>query len=219
MMLKLLSVLLYCLRWLAWAFHYLIIWPAAALMLLIVLLFRLEDTTPGKELAREIASVTRDVSPGEYRLFICPDEPLEPFTPDLTKDTSIARSLPAAPSAVCQEPPSAITDENGYAAHIDGGLSAGKGLWIVMSIVFAGLALLTGHYPRRSGYVFVSVDDDRGYIRHVTARPERGMGQYFVHPVHKKTDQHRGFDVYASSLTLPDVVQGDECTRSGNDEK
>lgn len=217
---KLISILLWGSRWLAWLLRYAVIWPAAALMLLIVLLFRLEDTTPGKELAREIASVTRDVSPGEYRLFIfCPAESLVPFMPDLTEDKKSARSLTSALSAVCQEPTSVITDANGYAEHIDGVLSTGKGLWVVMSIVFAGLALLTGHYPRRSRYVFVSVDDDRGYIRHASARPERGMGQDFVHPVHKKTDQHRGFDVYASSLTLPDVVQGDECTGSGEGKK
>ena len=148
---KLISILLWGSRWLAWLLRYAVIWPAAAMMLLIVLLFRLENTTPGQELAREIASVTRDVSPGEYRLFICPNESLEPFSPDLTRDKKTARSLPEAPSAVCQEPMSVITDANGYAAHIDGVLSTGKGLWIVMSIVFAGLALFTGcrpHSPR-----------------------------------------------------------------------
>lgn len=149
---KLISILLWGGRWLAWLLRYAVIWPAAALMLLIVLLFRLENTTPGQELAREIASVTRDVSPGEYRLFIfCPAESLEPFTPDLTEDKKSTRSLTAALSAVCQEPTSVITDAKGYAAHIDGVLSTGKGLWIVMSIVFAGLALFTGcrpHTPR-----------------------------------------------------------------------
>lgn len=145
---KLISVLLRGGGWLAWLLRYVVIWPAATLMLLIVMLFRLENTTPGRELAREISSVTRDVRPGEYRLFIfCPAESLEPFMPDLTEDKKSARSLTSALSAVCQEPTSVITDANGYAAHIDGVLSTGKGLWIMMSIVFAGLALLMGSRP------------------------------------------------------------------------
>ena len=148
MMLKLVSISLYAVKCLAWLLTYAVILPAATLMLLIILLFRLDNSTPGKELAREIASVTRDVSPGEYRLFIfCPGESLEPFTPDLNKDKKHARSLLAAPSAACQEPTSIITDANGYAAHIDGVLSTGKGMWLVMSIVFAGLALLMNRRP------------------------------------------------------------------------
>ena len=57
MMLKLLSVLLYCLRWLAWAFHYLIIWPAATLMLLVAMLLWMDNTTPGEAMAQEIMAV------------------------------------------------------------------------------------------------------------------------------------------------------------------
>lgn len=68
MMLKFLSVLLYCLRWLAWAFHYLIVWPAATLMLLVIMLFWLDNSTPGQVAADEIAASTRYVSHGEFRI-------------------------------------------------------------------------------------------------------------------------------------------------------
>lgn len=81
MMLKLLSVLLYCLRWLAWAFHYLIIWPAATLMLLVAMLLWMENTTPGEAMAQEIIAVTHNVSSGEFRIAACRDEPLDPFIP------------------------------------------------------------------------------------------------------------------------------------------
>lgn len=147
MMLKLVSISLYAVKWLAWLLTYVAILPAVTLMLLIVLLFWQENSTPGKELAREIASVTRDVSPGEYRLLICRDEPFPPFNPALVKDKSTAGSAPVASYAICQKQESVITDANGYAAHIDGVLSTGKGMWLVMSIVFAGLALLMKRRP------------------------------------------------------------------------
>lgn len=147
MMNKALPLAACCLRWLAWAFQYLIIWPAACLMLLIVLLFRLDNTTPGKVLAQEIASVTRDVGSGEYRLFFCRDEPFAPFNPALAKDKSTAGSAPVAPSAICKKHVNVITDAEGYAAHIDGLLSVFKQLWVVMAVVFAGLALLMKRSP------------------------------------------------------------------------
>ncbi|EMG7890337.1 conjugal transfer protein TraP [Enterobacter hormaechei] len=147
MMLKFLAVLLYCLRWLAWAFHYLIVWPAATLMLLVAMLLWMENTTPGKVLAQEIVSVTRDVGSGEYRLLLCRDEHFAPFIPALAKDKSTAGSAPVAPSAICQKQVSVITDAEGYAAHIDGSLSVFKQLWAVMASVFAGLALLMKRRP------------------------------------------------------------------------
>jgi hypothetical protein len=147
MMLKLLSVLLYCLRWLAWAFHYLIIWPAATLMLLIIMLFWMENTTPGEALAQEIMSVTHNVSSGEFRIASCLDEPLQPIIPAAPQDKSSGLTPYGAPSAVCQERGSDVTDAKGYAAHVDGALSTLKLLWIVMAIVFSGAALLMGCRP------------------------------------------------------------------------
>lgn len=141
---KALALIAYCLRWLAWAVHYLVIWPAATLMLLIVLLFRLDNTTPGKVLAQEIASVTYNVGSGEYRLSVCGDGP---FIPALSEDKTTAGSMPVAPSAICHKPVSIITDAKGYAADIDGSLNAIKKLWIVMAVVFAGLALMMKRRP------------------------------------------------------------------------
>ncbi|AGR61859.1 TPA: hypothetical protein PP061_003076 [Salmonella bongori] len=44
---KTLTLILYCLRWLAWAVHYLVIWPAGTLILIVALVFCLDKTTPG----------------------------------------------------------------------------------------------------------------------------------------------------------------------------
>lgn len=201
MMNKALPLAACCLRWLAWAFQYLIIWPAAWLMLLIVLLFRLDNTTPGKVLAQEIASVTRDVGSGEYRLFLCGDEPFAPFNPVLAKDKSTAGSAPVAPSAICQKQESIVTDADGYAAHIDGALSPFKQLWIVMACVFAGLAWFLGIRPYFPRYVFVKVASDKGYIRCASSRPERGMGTPAIFPMKKQSEKYKGCDVYASPVS------------------
>ncbi|EKQ0847243.1 conjugal transfer pilus-stabilizing protein TraP [Salmonella enterica] len=147
MMLKFLSVLLYCLRWLAWAFHYLIVWPAATLMLLVAMLLWMEDTTPGEAMAQEIMAVTHNVSSGEFRIAACRDEPLDPFIPPAPQGKSSGLTLHDAPSAVCHDRGSVVTDAKGYAAHVDGALSPLKLLWIVMAIVFSGAALLMGCRP------------------------------------------------------------------------
>ncbi|EPW9656273.1 conjugal transfer protein TraP, partial [Enterobacter hormaechei] len=109
MMLKLLSVLLYCLRWLAWAFHYLIIWPAATLMLLVAMLLWMENTTPGEAMAQEIIAVTHNVSSGEFRIAACRDEPLDPFIPPAPQGKSSGLTLHDAPSAVCHNRGSVVT--------------------------------------------------------------------------------------------------------------
>ncbi|EAA6923136.1 conjugal transfer protein TraP [Salmonella enterica] len=147
MMLKLLSVLLYRLRWLAWAFHYLIVWPAATLMLLVAMLLWMENTTPGEAMAQEIMSVTHNVSSGEFRIAACLDEPLQPFIPPAPQNNSSGLTLHHAPSAVCQDRGSVVTDAKGYAVHVNDSLRVVTGLWIVMAIVFSGAALLMGCRP------------------------------------------------------------------------
>ncbi|WP_049047520.1 conjugal transfer protein TraP [Klebsiella aerogenes] len=131
MMLKLLSVLLYCLRWLAWAFHYLIIWPAATLMLLVAMLFWLDNSTPGQVAADEIAASTRYVSHGEFRI---PGH----CGPNLGGPLYGER---------CRS-----TDAAGYAAFVQNSVDELwrgnlKALWVVMGVVFSGVALLMGCRP------------------------------------------------------------------------
>ncbi|ECC5563714.1 conjugal transfer pilus-stabilizing protein TraP [Enterobacter hormaechei] len=147
MMLKLLSVLLYCLRWLAWAFHYLVIWPAATLMLLVAMLLWMENTTPGEAMAQEIMAVTHNVSSGEFRIAACRDEPLDPFIPPAPQGKSSGLTLHDAPSTVCQDRGSVVTDAKGYAVHVNDSLRVVTGLWVVLAIVFSGTALLMGCHP------------------------------------------------------------------------
>lgn len=131
MMLKLLSVLLYCLRWLAWAFHYLIIWPAATLMLLVAMLFWLDNSTPGQVAADEIAASTRYVSHGEFRIpGHCGPNPGGPLYGERCRSTDAA----------------------GYAAFVQNSVDELwrgnlKALWVVMGVVFSGAALFIGCRP------------------------------------------------------------------------
>lgn len=201
MMLKLLSVLLYCLRWLAWAFHYLIIWPAATLMLLVAMLLWMDNTTPGEAMAQEIMAVTHNVSSGEFRIAVCRDEPLQPFIPPAPQNKSSGLTPHDAPSAVCHDRGSVVTDAKGYAAHIDGSLRVFTGLWAVLAIIFAGLAWFLGIRPYFPRYVFVKVASDEGYIRCASSRPERGMGVPAIFSMKKQPEKHQGCDVYASPVS------------------
>lgn len=121
----------YCLRWLAWAFQYLIIWPAATLMLLIIMLFWLDNSTPGQVAADEIAASTRYVSHGEFRM---PGH----CGPNLGGPLYGER---------CRS-----TDAAGYAAFVQSSVDELwrgnlKVLWVVMASVFAGLALMMKRRP------------------------------------------------------------------------
>lgn len=131
MMLKLLSVLLYCLRWLAWAVHYLVIWPVGTVTLFFILIFWLDNSTPGQVAADEIAASTRYISHGEFGI---PGN----CGPNLGGPLYGER---------CR-----YTDAAGYAAFVKNSVDELwrgnlKVLWVVMAGVYGGLALLMGCRP------------------------------------------------------------------------
>jgi len=141
---KALALILYCLRWLVWAFQYLVIWPAATVMLIFVLFFWLHDSTPGQVAADEIAASTRYVNHGEFRT---PGG----CGPNLGGPVYGER---------CRS-----KDAAGYADYIKESIDESwrgtwKALWSVMALVYAGLAWLLGRFPRFPRDVFVNVADD-----------------------------------------------------------
>ena len=145
---KILSVLLYIVKWLGWCVQYIFVWPAATLMMLIIMLFRMENITPGEAIAQEVAAVTHNVHSGEDRIFACRDKV---FIPTIPKVKFPDRALPVATAdmlqAVCHDRGNTITDAKGYAAHIDSSLRNILSLWAVMAAVFAGMALFLGNRP------------------------------------------------------------------------
>lgn len=126
---KFFSSAIYAYRWMEWLIKFAVIWPAAFLMLLIVLMFRLDHSSPGKIMAQEIAQVTHDAGPGEYRV------------PDCEKKTSLTDTT------LCTQ--TVLTDADGYAMHIDGALQLIPDVWIVMALAFTLLASFMGIRPYR----------------------------------------------------------------------
>lgn len=129
MMAKILSSLMYVLRWLAWAFHRLLFLPAGTLLLMCLFLFWLEGSTPGRMMADEIVAVTKNVNPGQFSVsgYKC------------VGDLQLGN--------LCHQVTS-ITDAAGYAAHIDGSWRGPlKCLWIVLALMFAGLSVVTRSFP------------------------------------------------------------------------
>ncbi|MEZ2578081.1 conjugal transfer protein TraP [Buttiauxella ferragutiae] len=123
---KLMAPTWYVLRWLGWLIRYAVIWPAAMLMLLIILVCRMDNNTPGQIIANEIMTVTRNVQIGEFRIPVC------------QKPDTVTHSVACT---------TIITDAKGYAAHIDSSLRAGPMVWGIIAMMSAGLALFLGRYP------------------------------------------------------------------------
>lgn len=138
---------LYALRWLGWLIKYVFIWPAAMLMLLLIMLFWLDNTTPGTLMAEEIASVSWNAQTGEYRIPVCAESTLD------------GAVIGAAPTRVCRD--TVLTNAEGYAAHIDGSLRVLQTLWVVLGLLFVLGAFFLGcrpltYRPYRPGVKFAA---------------------------------------------------------------
>lgn len=127
---------LYALRWLGWLIKYVFIWPAAMLMLLLIMLFWMDNTTPGTLMAEEIASVSWNTQTGEYRIPVCAERKV---------DKDIADVIRPAPIAVCRD--TVLTNAEGYAAHIDSSLRVLQPLWVVFALLFVLGAFVLGCRP------------------------------------------------------------------------
>lgn len=136
MMGKTLYGVLYALRWLGWLIEYVFIWPAATLMLLLIMMFWLSNTTPGAIMAEEIASVSWNAQKGEYRIPACAKRAVDKAGTD---------AIGAVPTHVCRD--TVLTNEEGYAAHIDGSLRVLQTLWVVFALLFVLVAFVLGCRP------------------------------------------------------------------------
>ncbi|EHI2681334.1 TPA: hypothetical protein O7P83_003813 [Escherichia coli] len=192
---KMFALIAYCLRWLAWSVHYLVIWPAASLVLIVALLFCLDNTTPGA-VAVDYLQKAGNITDGQRWTWRECTRPV----PTKLPPPSVSPDSPGIQQDDC---PEVVSDARGYAAYVDRSLPRGPlfGVWILMGLTYAGMAWLLGIRPYFPRYVFVEVADGRGYIRRAFTCPERGMGVAAVFPVKKAHEKHRGCDVYVSSLS------------------
>lgn len=133
MMNKTLYGVLHALRWLGWLIKCVFIWPAAMLMLLLIMLFWMDNTTPGTLMAEEIASVSRNAQTGEYRIPVCAESTLD------------GAVIGAAPPRVCRD--TVLTNAEGYAAHIDSSLRVLQTLWVTLALIFVLVAFFLGYRP------------------------------------------------------------------------
>ncbi|MCW6015705.1 conjugal transfer protein TraP [Klebsiella michiganensis] len=136
MMNKTLYGVLFALRWLSWLIKCVFIWPAAMLMLLLIMMFWLDNTTPGTLMAEEIASVSKNAQTGEYRIPLCPERKV---------DKDMADVLAAAPTNECRD--TVLTNAEGYAAHIDSSLRVLQTLWVTLALIFVLVAFFLGYRP------------------------------------------------------------------------
>lgn len=136
MMGKTLYGVLYALRWLGWLIKYIFIWPAATLMLLLIMMFWLSNTTPGAMMAEEIASVSLNAQTGEFRIPVCAER---------TVGTAVTDVMGVAPTDVCRD--TVLTNAEGYAAHIDASLRGLQTLWVVFGLFFVLGAFVLGCRP------------------------------------------------------------------------
>ncbi|EBQ8410828.1 hypothetical protein B6107_19080 [Salmonella enterica] len=192
---KALALIAYCLRWLAWAVHYLVIWPAGSLVVIVALLFCLDNTTPGA-VAVDYLQKVGTITDGQHWTW-------RDCTIQLPAELPTSSEFPDRIGSLLQDVcPEMVSDARGYAAYVDRTLLGTLSwLWVLMGLTYAGLAWLLGIRPCFPRYVFVKVANDKGYIRCALSRPERGMGVAAIFPVKKKPEKHQGCDVYAFSLT------------------
>lgn len=191
---KTLALITYYLRWLAWAVHYLIIWPAATLVLIVALLFCLDNTTPGAVAVNYLQKAGSIINGQHLTWRECTKQAPAEFSPSSVKSEHIGNIHQEA----C---PEMVSDARGYASYIDRSLRDPVfGVWLLMGLTYAGLAWLLGIRPYFPRYVFVKVANDKGYIRCALSRPERGMGVSAVSPVKKEPEKYQGCDVYTSCL-------------------
>ncbi|HIB1596914.1 TPA: conjugal transfer pilus-stabilizing protein TraP [Salmonella enterica subsp. enterica serovar Muenchen] len=127
------------LRWLIWGVKYAVIWPLATIAVVVILIFRMESSTPGQLMAQEIGKVRAMAPSGTFPVSVCPD-------PLLTASSPLPENLPY----LTGDCPLKITSAEEYAANINQSLSqTGRILWGTLALLYVSVALMLGDRPYR----------------------------------------------------------------------
>ncbi|EKA0055223.1 conjugal transfer protein TraP [Salmonella enterica] len=127
------------LRWLIWGVKYAVIWPLATIAVVVILIFRMEGSTPGQQIAQEIGRVRAMAPPGAFPVSVCPD-------PVFTSSSPLPENLPY----LTGECPLKITSADEYAANINQSLSqTGRVLWVTLALLYVAVAVMIGDRPYR----------------------------------------------------------------------
>lgn len=138
---KTLALTAYCIRWLTWAFHYLVIGPAGTLVLIVALLFCLDNTTPGAVVVSFLQQADSITDGKRWMWREC--------TTQLPAELPPPSEFPEHVSSLqLDRCPEVISDARGYAAYVDRTLFGTlTWLWILMGLTYAGLAWILGNRP------------------------------------------------------------------------
>ena len=125
-----------CLQWGAWAVRNIIIYPFATMMLIVVLLPYLDNTTLGTSLVSYVESASRDATEGLYRVRLC-------------ERGDVSDKLPPTFPSVRAEPCPFITvDADTFAGMMDSDLKkVFMTLWILFSVIFSVASVAIGAFP------------------------------------------------------------------------
>ncbi|EGQ7035774.1 conjugal transfer protein TraP [Salmonella enterica] len=125
------------LRWLIWGVKYVVIWPLATIVVVVIVLLQMEETTPGQLLAQEIGQVRATAPSGMFPVRDCPDPVFSASSP-----------FPESLAYLTENCPLKIAGAAEYAADIDRSLSqTGRGVWGTLALLYVALAVMSGNRP------------------------------------------------------------------------
>ncbi|OPV36714.1 conjugal transfer protein TraP, partial [Salmonella enterica subsp. enterica serovar Enteritidis] len=147
------------LRWLIWGVKYAIIWPLATTAIVVILLFRTGDTTPGQQMAQEIGRVRAMAPSGMFPVRDCPD-------PVFTVSSPVPLNL-------TENCPLKITGAEEYAADIDQSLSqTGWLLWGMLALLYTAVAVMIGDRPYRHNPLTYAYDTATNNLKYIDKENE-----------------------------------------------
>lgn len=118
---------------------YAVIWPLATIAVVVILICRMEGSTPGQQIAQEIGRVRAMAPPGAFPVSVCPD-------PVFTSSSPLPENLPY----LTGDCPLKITSAEEYAANINQSLSqTGRVLWVTLALLYVAVAVMIGDRPYR----------------------------------------------------------------------
>ncbi|HIB1519362.1 TPA: conjugal transfer pilus-stabilizing protein TraP [Salmonella enterica subsp. enterica serovar Muenchen] len=144
------------LRWLIWGVKYAVIWPLATIAVVVILIFRMDGSTPGQQITQEIGRVRAMAPTGAFPVSVCPD-------PVFTSSSPLPENLPY----LTGDCPLKITSADEYAANINQSLSqTGRVLWVTLALLYIAVAVMIGDRPYRPHEFIYATRMANGQITH-----------------------------------------------------
>ena len=190
---SLITLVLSTLRWTHWLVQYAVVYPLGMMMLLVVVVFWTGHNTPGQMLVKTIESVQRE----GYVIHDCTG----PASREALNGDAVNAPLPPVLQEDCT---TVSTDAAGYAAYIDQSYTHNiLWLWLLMAVVFTGIAVVFRRTPVRRGIIrkngvvvgesgsgssrLILARSDVSQIKRVYDEMSPGEGDKFVRAIKENT--------------------------------